>query len=118
MKKLITLLALSFIIALSVQAQSLVSAEIQKKQSIDYQWINKYIVFKIYQNEDQLSASKLSVVTTQKQNKICVSQNQLSVVVKNFFSNNTMALKDFLKLLKSDTILFYRFNSTIQPYNT
>lgn len=61
------------------------------------------VSFKLYQNGDKLSKSKMSVVTTQNQNKIFVSQNQLSVVVKNFVSNNSMALRDFLKLLKSDT---------------
>ncbi|WP_310560066.1 YceI family protein [Flavobacterium sp.] len=103
MKKLISLLALSFIISLSVKAQSLVSAEIQKNSSLTIKGSTNILSFKIYQNGDQLSGSKLSVVTTQKQNKIYVSQNQLSVVVKNFASNNAMALKDFLKLLKSDT---------------
>ncbi|WP_395050811.1 YceI family protein [Flavobacterium sp.] len=103
MKKLISLLALSFIISLSAKAQSLVSAEIQKNSSLTINGSTNILSFKIYQNGDQLSRSKLSVVTTQKQNKIFVSQNKLSVVVKNFVSNNAMALKDFLKLLKSDT---------------
>ena len=103
MKKLISLLALSFIISLSVKAQSLISAEIQKNSSLTINGSTNILSFKIYQNGDQLSGSKLSVVTMQKQNKIYVSQNQLSVVVKNFASNNSMALKDFLKLLKSDT---------------
>jgi hypothetical protein len=103
MKKLITLLVLSFIISLPATAQTLVSAEIQKNSSLTINGSTNIVPFKIYQNGDKLSRSKLSVVTTQNQNKIYVSQNQLSVVVKNFVSNNTMALKDFLKLLKSDT---------------
>lgn len=102
MKKLITLLVLSFIISLPATAQTLVSAEIQKNSSLTINGSTNIVPFKIYQNGDKLSRSKLSVVTTQNQNKIYVSQNQLSVVVKNFVSNNTMALKDFLKLLKSD----------------
>lgn len=102
MKKLISLLVLSFIISLSVQSQSVVAAEIQKNSSLIITGSTNIMSFKIYQNGDQLSGSKLSVVTTQKQNKIFVSQNQLSVVVKNFVSSNAMALKDFLKLLKSD----------------
>jgi hypothetical protein len=103
MKKLINFLALSFIISLSVTAQTLVSAEIQKNSSLTINGSTNIVPFKIYQNGDKLSRSKLLVVTTQNQNKIFVSQNQLSVVVKNFASNNEMALKDFLKLLKSDS---------------
>ena len=103
MKRLISILALSFIVALSAPAQNLVSAEIQKNSSLTINGSTNIVSFKIYQNGDQLSRSKLSVVTTQNQNKTYVSQNQLSVVVKNFASNNGMALKDFLKLLKSDT---------------
>jgi hypothetical protein len=86
-----------------VTAQTLVSAEIQKNSSLTINGSTNIVPFKIYQNGDKLSRSKLSVLTTQNQNKIYVSQNQLSVVVKNFVSNNAMALKDFLKLLKSDT---------------
>jgi hypothetical protein len=103
MKKLLYLLAFSFIISLSMTAQTLVSAEIQKNSSLTINGSTNIIPFKIYQNGDKLSRSKLSVVTTQNQNKTLVSQNQLSVVVKNFDSNNAMALKDFLKLLKSDS---------------
>lgn len=103
MKKLLYLLALSFIISLSATAQTLVSAEIQKNSSLTIKGSTNIIPFKIYQNGDKLCRSKMTVLTTQNQSKIFVSQNQLSVVVKNFDSNNAMALKDFLKLLKSDT---------------
>lgn len=102
MKKLLFILAISFISSLSTTAQTLVSAEIQKNSSLTINGSTNIIPFKIYQNGDRLSRSKMSVVTTQNQNKIFVSQNQLSVIVKNFDSNNAMALKDFLKMLKSD----------------
>jgi hypothetical protein len=103
MKKLLYLLAISFIISLSATAQTQVSAEILKNSSLTIKGSTNIVPFKIYQNGDKLSRSKMAVLTTQNQKKIFVSQNQLSVVVKNFASNNTMALKDFLKLLKSDT---------------
>jgi hypothetical protein len=103
MKKLLYLLALSFIISLSAKAQTVVSAEIQKNSSLTIKGSTNIVPFKIYQNGDKLSRSKFSVITTQNQNKIFISQNQLSVIVKNFDSHNAMALKDFLKLLKSDT---------------
>lgn len=103
MKKLLFLLATYFIIFLSATAQSVVSAEIQKNSSLTIKGSTNIVPFKIYQNGDKLSRSKFSVITTQNQNKIFISQNQLSVIVKNFDSNNPMALKDFLKLLKSGT---------------
>lgn len=103
MKKLIYLLALCFIISLSATAQNLVSAEIQKNSSLIITGSTNLLPFKIYQDGEKLSRSKMTVVTTQIENKIFVSQNQLSVIVKNFASNNAMALKDFLKLLKSDS---------------
>lgn len=102
MKKLLYLLAISFISSLSATAQTLVSAEIQKNSSLTINGSTNILSFKIYQNGDRLSRSKISVVTTQNQSKIFVSQNQLAVIVKNFTSNNSMALKDFLKMLKSD----------------
>ena len=102
MKKLLYLLALYFIISLPATAQSLVSAEILKNSSLTINGSTNLVSFKIFQKGDKLTRSKLLVVTTQNQNKIAVSQNQLSVVVKNFDSNNAMALKDFLKLLNSD----------------
>lgn len=102
MKKLLYLLAISFIISLSATAQTVVSAEIQKNSSLTIKGSTNIVPFKLYQNGDKLSRSKMTVLTTQNLNKIFVSQNQLSVIVKNFDSNNTMALKDFLKLLKSD----------------
>ncbi len=118
MKKLFYLLSLYFIISLPATAQSLVSAEIQKNSSLTINGSTNLVSFKIFQKGDKLIRSKLSVVTTQNQNKIAVSQNQLSVVVKNFDSNNAMALKDFLKLLKSDnypTLLVQLNYLDIQP---
>lgn len=102
MKRLITALVFYFIIAMPTIAQSLVSAEIQKNSSLTIKGSTNLVSFKIFQNGDKLCRNKLSLVTTQNQNKIAVSQNQLSVVVKHFDSNNALALKDFLKLLKSD----------------
>lgn len=102
MKRLITALVFYFIMAMPTIAQSLVSAEIQKNSSLTIKGSTNLVSFKIFQNGDKLSRNKLSLVTTQNQNKIAVSQNQLSVVVKHFDSNNALALKDFLKLLKSD----------------
>lgn len=103
MKRYIGLLILCFIISQTVAAQNFVSAELLKNSSLTITGSTNIVSFKIYQNGDKLSRSKLTIAATQSQNKIYLSQNQLSVVVKNFSSTNSMALKDFLKLLKSDT---------------
>ena len=103
MKKVIGLLVLCFIINSSLSAQNLFSAELQKNSSLIISGSTNLLSFKLYQKGEKLSKNKLIVATTQSQNKVFISQNQLLVLVKNFDSNNGMALKDFLKLLKSDT---------------
>ena len=101
MKKVIGLLVLCFIINSSLSAQNLFSAELQKNSSLIISGSTNLLSFKLYQKGEKLSKNKLIVATTQSQNKVFISQNQLLVLVKNFDSNNGMALKDFLKLLKS-----------------
>lgn len=103
MKTLIKIFVLSFLVFQSAAAQSVVAAEIQKNSSLIINGSTNLVSFKIYQDGEKLSRSKMSVITTQNQNRLFVSQNLLSVVVKNFTSSNVMALKDFLKLVKSDT---------------
>ena len=103
MKRLISLLLIFLAFDLSSSAQTLVSAELLKNSSLTISGSTNLVSFKLFQNGDKLSRSKLTIAATKSQNKITLSQNQLSVVVKNFVSNNPMALRDFLKLLKSDT---------------
>lgn len=102
MKRYIGFIILCLIISQTVAAQNFVTAELLKNSSLTISGSTNILSFKLYQNGDKLSRSKLTIAATQSQNKIYLSQNQLSVVVKNFSSNNPMALKDFLKLLKSD----------------
>lgn len=103
MKRFIGLLILCFIISQSVAAQPLVTAELQKNSSLTISGSTNLLSFKLFQSGEKLSRKKLTIATTQSQNNLFLSQNKLSVVVNNFTSNNIMALKDFLKLLKSDT---------------
>lgn len=103
MKRLISLLVIWFLIDTSSSAQTLFSAELLKNSSLTISGSTNIVPFKLFQNGEKLSRGKLTIAAAQSQNKITLSQNQLSVVVKNFVSNNPMALRDFLKLLKSDT---------------
>jgi polyisoprenoid-binding protein YceI len=78
-------------------------AEIQQSSTLTIDGSTNLITFKIHQNAEKLSKSKLKVGTTFSQNKTYLNQNQLSVVVKNFTSNNFIALREFFKLVKSDS---------------
>lgn len=100
MKKIISLLILTFIIQQSIVAQQLVFADLQKNSSITISGTTNIISFKLHQNGEMLCKNKLSFTTAKSKNNILLKQNQLIVEVKNFDSNNKMALKDFLKLLK------------------
>lgn len=102
MKRYIGLLILSFIILQSVAAQPIVTAELQKNSSLTIIGSTNLLSFKLSQSGEKLSRKKLTIATTQSQNNLFLSQNQLSVVVKNFTSNNVIALNEFLKLIKSD----------------
>lgn len=103
MKKNIGILILCFILSQSISAQNLVAAEIQPSSSLTINGATNLITFKLYQNAEHLSKSKLKVGTTFSHDKLFLSQNQLSVVVKNFNSNNFIALKEFFKMVKSDS---------------
>jgi hypothetical protein len=60
------------------------------------------IPFRLSQTGDKLANKVYTVTASQVQNKIILNQNQYSIVVKNFNSMNKMALRDFMKLMKSD----------------
>ena len=102
MKKFISLLVICLMFDISSSAQNLVSVELLKNSSLTISGSTNIISFKLFQNGDKLSKTKLTIATTQSQNIINIGQNQLSVAIKDFASNNPMALRDFLKLLKSD----------------
>ena len=103
MKTTIKIVLLYFIVSTSIFAQPLINVSLLKNSSLTITGTTNVVSFKLFQNGDKLSNRKLSVTTTQNQNKISLSDNKLLVVVKDFSSDNRMALKDFLKLLKSDT---------------
>jgi hypothetical protein len=102
MKKIISILVLNFIIISAAKAQNLYSAELLKNSSLTITGSTNVLSFKLFQKDDSLLKNKLTVAVTQSQSKLFLSQNQLTVMVNNFNSNNPMALKDFLKLVKSD----------------
>lgn len=103
MKKLTGLLSLIFLITHTLFAQTLVSVDLQKNSSLTINGSTNLLSFKLFQNGEKLSRRNLTISTSRNQNKVLLSQNQLSLTVKNFSSDNRIALNEFLKLLKSDT---------------
>ena len=102
MKQLTGLLLLFFIVTNSLSAQTTVSVDLQKNSSLTINGSTNLLSFKLFQNGEKLSKKNLTVSTSRNQNKVLLSQNQLSLAVKNFSSENRIALNEFLKLIKSD----------------
>ena len=103
MKILVKIALFYLLVSVPIFAQPLVNVSLQKNSSLTITGTTNVVSFKIFQNGEDLSNKKLSFTTSQNQNKISLSENKLSVAVKNFSSHNKMALRDFLKLIKSDT---------------
>jgi hypothetical protein len=103
MKQLtVLLLLLLFIVTQSLSAQTIVAVDLQKNSSLTINGSTNLLSFKLFQNGEKLSRRNLTISTIRNHNKVLLSQNQLSLAVKNFSSDNRIALNEFLKLLKSD----------------
>lgn len=94
---------LCFIISQSTAAQNWASADIQQSSFLTIKGSTNLLKFELHQNDKKLSTAKLKVGTTTVHNKTYLTNNQLSVMVKNFTSNNFIALREFFKMLKSDS---------------
>ena len=86
-----------------VQAQKRVSLDLMKGSSLTILGKSNIVPFKIFLKGDSFPSGKLSLVTTEKENKIFLNDGQLSVNVNDFTSDNRMALRDFKKLVKSES---------------
>jgi hypothetical protein len=102
MKKSIGLTLLILIVSQFLFSQTLVSIDLQKNSSLTIHGSTNLLSFKLIQNGEKLSRKNLTISTIRNQNKIILSQNQLSLAVNNFSSDNRIALNEFLKLLRSD----------------
>ena len=102
MRKLFVNIILLFALSQYVAAQSLFSVDLQKNTSLTIHASSNLMSFNFIQNGEKLTRRNIVLESTRNQNKLFLSQNQLSVVLKDFSSPNKIALKDFMKLLKSD----------------
>lgn len=86
----------------NLSSQTTVKVDLLKKSWLSINGTSNIISFKLIHNGEKLLGKSLTLTTTQNQNKLFLSQNQLAILVKNFSSDNVMARRDFLKLIKSD----------------
>lgn len=102
MKRLYLFVSLCFIASLGLYAQAKVSVFLQNNSSITINGTSNVASFKLTQSGEKLANKSFLITVSQFQNKLNLNQNQYSIAVRNFDSNNKMALRDFLKLVKSD----------------
>jgi hypothetical protein len=103
MKKFISLILLFVLFTGILHSQTTVKVDLMKNSWLAINGTTNIIGFKLIHNGEKLLGKSITMNATQSQNKIYLSQNQLVIQVKNFSSNNPMALRDFMKLIKSDT---------------
>jgi hypothetical protein len=103
MKKLIVILQFLFFTCISIFAQETFSVELQRNSSLTINGTTNLLSFKLSQNGDKLLKRNFIITATQNKDKIVLSQNQQSILVRSFDSKNKMALRDFLKLVKADS---------------
>jgi hypothetical protein len=100
MKRLISIIGAILLLSQSMPAQSIVTVDLQKSSSVTITGSTNIVSFKLLFPGDLLDKKNFIITATQNQNRILLSQMQLSIAVKDFTSGNKMALRDFLKLIK------------------
>lgn len=102
MKRTIGICIFFTLIAVKTVSQTTVKVDLMKSSWLSIKGSTNVIPFKLIHNGENLLGKSIILTASQQQNKIYLSQNQLSIQVKDFSSDNLMALKDFQKLIKSD----------------
>jgi len=103
MKRLIGIVGIILLLSQPMLAQSIVTVDLQKSSSVTITGSTNIVSFKLLFPGDLLPKKNFVITATQSQNRILLSQTQLSIAVKDFTSGNKMALRDFLKLIKYKT---------------
>lgn len=106
--------AISFWIFISFlgNAQALVSVDLFKSSYILITGSTNIVPFRLIQKGDDLPKMNYTLQAKQESNRIYVLNSQVTIPVKKFTSENKMALRDFLRLVKSDDFpdLYIRLN--------
>ena len=104
MKKcVIGLIFLLGLVSTNISSQTTVKVDLLKNSWLAINGSTNVLSFKLMHNGEKLLGKSITITATQNQNKLYLSQNQLAIQVKNFTSDNPMALRDFMKLIKFDT---------------
>ncbi len=102
MKRTIIIFQFLIFLTISNNAQIPVSVDLQNNSTITINGSSNILSFKLTQTGIKLLKKNFVILATQNQNKIILSQNTHPIMVSSFTSNNKMALRDFLKLVRSD----------------
>lgn len=92
-----------YILLASAQQTVAVVLDIQKNSVLSIQGTTNIDLFRFYQNGDKIITKNLLITTSKVRNKLFIHENKITVPVNQFTSNNKIALRDFFKLMKSDT---------------
>lgn len=103
MKKLVSFLLLIILFSSNLFSQTTVKVDLMKNSWLAINGTSNILSFKLTHYGEKLLGKSITTTVTQNKNKIYLSENRLSIEVKNFKSDNRMALRDFLKLIKSDS---------------
>jgi hypothetical protein len=101
MKRLIGTLFIGLLILQSLSAEALVNIELQKNSSITINGSTNLINFQLNQSGENLPNRNFTLSGNQVQNKFILGEHTIALAVKRFTSDNIMALRDFLKLIKA-----------------
>jgi len=102
MKKIAVLFLLLSLSINSFFAQTTFSVDLQKNSSITIHGTTNLLSFKLIQTGEKLTKRNFIITASESHNKIILSQNEHTILVKDFSSENKMAQRDFLKLVKAD----------------
>ena len=101
MKRLFGILTVGLLTFLSLHAEALVTIELQKNSTISIKGSTNLINFQLIQSGESLPNRNYTLSASQHQNKITLGEHKIALGVKRFTSDNIMALRDFLKLVKA-----------------
>jgi len=102
MKRLLGFISLTILISSYIYSQTTISVDLQKNSWLAIRGTTNIVSFKLVHDGEKLLGKAITMTATRNKDKIYISKNQLSIDVKNFTSENKMALRDFLTLIKSD----------------
>lgn len=88
-------------ITCSVVSQTPVRVDMLKNGWLAINGTTNLVSFKLVHSGEKLLDKSMTFNITQNKNKIYLNQNQLTIQVKNFTSDNPMALRDFMKLINA-----------------